>query len=62
MATTTRTTSGRTDMTDQATRLTRFTDHISKHLPWDVEQRLTELAAAETDQRARMIYDTMRRN
>lgn len=66
MATTTRTTSGRTDMTDQATRLTRmlarFTDHISKHPPWDVEQRLTELAAAETDQRARMIYDTMRRN
>ncbi|WP_316670830.1 L(+)-tartrate dehydratase subunit alpha [uncultured Propionibacterium sp.] len=67
MATTEETTMNQaTGTTDRTARLTqmlaRFTDHISKHLPWDVEERLAELAAAETDQRARMIYDTMRRN
>ncbi|MBE6477087.1 MAG: L(+)-tartrate dehydratase subunit alpha [Propionibacteriaceae bacterium] len=66
MATTTKTPHSAAETTDQAARLmhmlARFTDHISKHLPWDVEERLAELAASETDNRARMIYDTMRRN
>lgn len=55
-----------TNQHQATTRLTqivaRYTDYISKHLPWDVEQRLAQLAADETNQRAIMIYRTMKRN
>ncbi|MCZ9309297.1 L(+)-tartrate dehydratase subunit alpha [Corynebacterium uberis] len=40
----------------------RFTDLISKQLPVDVSRRLERLRADETNPRALMIYDTMKRN
>ena len=43
-------------------RMARFVEHIAKVLPDDVQRKIDELAAAETDPLASSLYQTMRRN
>ena len=42
--------------------MARFTDYIGKHLPTDVEQKLAELRAEETEPLAKAIYLSMAEN
>lgn len=42
--------------------MARFTDYIGKHLPTDVERRLAELRAEETEPLAKAIYLSMAQN
>ncbi len=46
-------------MTDK---MARFVAHIAKVLPDDVQAKIAELAAAETDPLAKSLYETMHRN
>lgn len=42
--------------------MAHFVDHISKKLPDDVENKISELAAQEDGRLACVVYDTMKRN
>lgn len=42
--------------------MAHFVDHISKKLPDDVENKISELAAQEDGRLACVVYDTMERN
>ena len=42
--------------------LSGFIDYMGKVLPDDIREKLSELAAQETQPRAKLIYDTMLRN
>lgn len=42
--------------------MVHFVDHISKKLPDDVENKISELAAQEDGRLACVVYDTMKRN